>query len=120
MASMQAQNAASPGSIEYSVYVYFDPKKAKSKAPWEMKGITDNMEKAMAEAEQYYSTREFQKVEVKKKFFDEKNARTIDMTLKTYEGNLKREMGAITILAIGFVLSAVAFAGTYFLTMGAG
>lgn len=57
---------------------------------------------------------------MKKKFFDEKNARTIDMTLKTFEGNLKREMGAMTILAIGLVLSAVAFAGTYFLTMGAG
>lgn len=42
------------------------------------------------------------------------------MTLKTFEGNLKREMGAMTILAIGLVLSAVAFAGTYFLTMGAG
>lgn len=117
---MQAQSAESSAPIEYSVYVYFDPKKAKSKSPWEMKGITDNMEKAMAEAEQYYSTREFQKVEVKKKFFDEKNARTIDMTLKTFEGNLKRDMGAMTILAIGLVLSAVAFAATYFLTSGAG
>ena len=120
MASMQTQNAGTAGPIEYSVYVYFDPKQAKSKSPWEMKGITDNMEKAMAEAEKYYSTREFQKVEVKKKFFDEKNARTIDMTLKTFEGNLKRDMGAMTILAIGLALSAAGFAGAYFLGMGVG
>lgn len=61
MTSMQAQNASS-APIEYSVYVYFDPKKAKSKSPWEMKSITDNMDKAMKEAEQYYSTREFRKL----------------------------------------------------------
>ena len=120
MAIMQAQNPESSAPIEYSVYVYFDPKKAKSKSPWEMKDTTDNMEKAMAQAEEYYSSRQFQKVEVKKKFFDEKNSRTIDMTLKTFEGNLKREMGAMTILAIGAVLSALAFAGAFFLSSGAG
>ncbi|MAE51188.1 MAG: hypothetical protein CMH27_05210 [Micavibrio sp.] len=116
MSTGQMQDGA--GSIEYSVYVYFDPKKAKSKSPWEMKGITDNMDKAIAEAEKYYNTREFQKVEVKKKYFDVKNSRTIDMTLKTFEGNLKKEMGAYAILGIGVAISAAAFIAAYLVTSG--
>lgn len=103
-------------SIEYSVYVYHNPK-AKMQSPWEMKGVTNDMDKAMKTAEKFYNSREFQKVEVKKKFFDEKNQRTIDMTLKTFEGNMKKEMGAMTILAIGLVLCAAAFAAAYFMTL---
>lgn len=103
-------------AIEYSVYVYHDPKK-KAQSPWEMKDVTNDMDKAMKAAEQYYETREFQKVEVKKKYFDEKNQRTIDMTLKTLEGNIKKEMGAMMLLLIGIVLCGTAFAAAYFLTV---
>lgn len=103
-------------SIEYSVYVYHPPSK-KNKSQWEMKGITKDMDQAMKSAEKFYNSREYQKVEVKKKFFDEKNQRTIDMTLKTYEGNLKKEMGAMTMLAIALVLCGAAFAAAYFLTL---
>lgn len=103
-------------SIEYSVYVYHDPNK-NTKSPWEMKGVTNDMDKAMKSAENFYNSREFQKVEVKKKYFDEKNQRTIDMTLKTFEGNLKKEMGIMTLLAIALVLCGTAFAAAYFLTL---
>ncbi|MFP4313050.1 MAG: hypothetical protein ACLFR0_01875 [Alphaproteobacteria bacterium] len=102
-------------SIEYSIYVYHDPKK-KPEKPWEMKGVTPDMNVAMKKAEELNDSREFKKVEVKKKFYDEKNARTIDMTLKTFEGEKKKEMGAVTLLAIGLVLCAASFAAAYFLT----
>lgn len=82
-----------------------------------MKGITDNMEKAMSDAQSLHDSREYIKVEVKKKYFDQKNNRTVDMTLKVLEGNVKREMGVMTILAISFVCCGLAFAGAYFLTV---
>lgn len=103
-------------SIEYSVYVYHNPKK-NTKSPWEMKGVTSDMDQAMKSAEKFHNSREFTKVEVKKKYFDEKNQRIVDMTLKTFEGNLKKEMGAMMLLAIGLVLCAVSFAAAYFLTL---
>lgn len=117
MASLQAQ-AANSAAIEYCVYVYLDSRQAKSKSPWEMKGVTNNMDKAMADAENYHNSRQYKKVEVKKKYFDEKNARTIDMTLKTFEGNYKKEVGAVTLLGVGVGFSAIAFLGAYFLTLG--
>ena len=107
----------SAAQIEYSVYVYFDPKK-KAKSPWEMKSVSSDMGKALGEAEQYYNTRKFHKVEVKKKYVDEKNARTVDMTLKTFEGNLKKEIGLGTILGIAIGLSVFAFALAFFLSGG--
>ncbi len=117
MTAMQAKLGAST-SIEYSVYVYFDPKKAKkSNSPWEMKGVTDNMDRAMADAEKFHNSREFQKVEVKKKYFDEKNSRTVDMILKTFDGNFKKEMSALLILVLAILASGAAGGLAYFLTL---
>lgn len=111
---MSATQQAS-ASIEYSVYVYHAPTK-KQKSSWEMKGVTNDMDKALLSAQSFFDSKEFQKVEVKKKYFDEKNDRTIDMTLKTFQ-NTNKEMGAFTMLAISLILSGAAFAAAYFLTL---
>ncbi len=108
--------AAEAQGIEYSVYVYNDPHKSQGKTPWEMKTVTDNMDKAMSAAHQLHESRQYTKIEVKKKYFDQKNNRTVDMTLKVLEGNLKREISILTILFSCIALSAAAFAAAYFLT----
>lgn len=78
--------------IEYSVYIYHYPTGQSSggDAPkWEMTKTTDSMDQALKAAQSLFDSRRYQKVEVKKRFFDEKNKRNVDMTLKMFEGKAR-------------------------------
>ena len=102
-------------AIEYSVYVYHnDDKKKKGGKPWEMVSVTENMDKAFKSAEELIGSREYPKVEVKKKFFDEKNNRTVDITLKVLEGKVKKPIGVGTLTLIALICGAAAFALAFF------
>ena len=106
---------AAKQTIEYSVYVFHDAKSKKSKSTWEMVDVTPNMDKALNYAEELISKRAYPKVEVKKKFFDEKNNRTVDVTLKVLETKVKRALDTIEWLAIAVILGAAAFGAAFFL-----
>ena len=109
----QAQSAG----IEYTVYTFDMPTpKQKGENSWKKHATLDDMTKAMSEAETLLQTQKFQKIEVKKKFFDEKKNRTVDMTLKVFETSPKKDY-TILIVSILAILGAVgAFAACFFLT----
>lgn len=100
--------------IEYSVYVYHHPvNKKEGQNDWEMLDQTTNMDEAMKMAEGYQESGDYQKIEVKKKYFDEKNNRKIDMTLKVLENNPKQAIG----FGLWVALAAAAGIGAFGLTM---
>lgn len=114
----QAQAAASAG-IEYTVYTYDMPSpKQKGDSSWKKHATLDDMVKAMAEAENLYGTQKFQKIEVKKKFFDQKKNRVVDMTLKTYELKPKKDYTFVLVAVLAVLGGIGAFVASFFLTQG--
>lgn len=115
MATAASGQTASAG-IEYSIYTFDMPSgKQKGESKWQKHSTLDDMIKAMVEAQNLYDSEKYQKIEVKKKFFDQKKNRTVDMTLKVYERTQKKDYS--TIIAIGFALfcGIGAFAASFFL-----
>ncbi len=109
----QAQTAG----IEYTIYTFDMPKpKQKGDNSWKKHSTLDDMSKAMNEAENLLGTQKFQKIEVKKKFFDQKKNRTVDMTLKTFESKPKKDFSIIFLFLFGILASGGAFAASFFLT----
>src|SRR5690606_8168182 len=99
----QAQSAG----IEYTIYTFDMPvPKQKGENSWKKYATLEDMTKAMSEAESLLQTQKFQKIEVKKKFFDQKKNRTVDMTLKVFESSPKKDY-TILIVAILAVLGAL-------------
>jgi hypothetical protein len=109
-------NQATAG-IEYTIYTFDMPRpNQKGDNSWQKHAVLEDMSKAMNEAETLHATKKYQKVEVKKKFFDQKKNRVVDMTLKTYEVKPKKDF-TILIAIIMAVLGAVgAFAASFLLT----
>ncbi|HEU4839339.1 MAG TPA: hypothetical protein VFS88_08015 [Micavibrio sp.] len=109
----QAQSAG----IEYTIYTFDMPTpKQKGENSWKKHATLEDMTKAMSEAESLLQTQKFQKIEVKKKFFDQKKNRIVDMTLKVFETTPKKDY-TILIVSILAVLGALgAFAASFFLT----
>jgi len=111
----QAQAAAA--GIEYTIYTFDMPKpKQKGDNSWKKHTTTDDMSKAMAEAESLHGTQKFQKIEVKKKFFDQKKNRVVDMTLKTFEAKPKKDMTLVLVCLLAVLGGGGAFAASFFLT----
>lgn len=110
MANAAAQQADS--GIEYSVYTF-----EKGENSWQMAGMTNDMQKALASAEKMLESGKYEKIEVKQKYFDKKSNRVVDMSLKTMV--YKKKSGILPL--VGLVMLAVlagggAFAAAYFLT----
>lgn len=109
-------SATSSQSIEYAVYVFTNQGNQKQQPKWEKHMTCTDMHKAIDKAQSLHSSAKYQKIEVKKKFYDPKNARTIDMSIKTYERKAKSAgLNTATILLIGVGLAILAFCATYFL-----
>ncbi len=109
----QAQTA----QIEYTIYTFDMPApKQKGQNSWKKHVTMDDMSKAMVEAENLHQTQKYQKVEVKKKFFDQKKNRTVDMTLKIFESEPKKDYSTILLVLLGILGSGGAFAASFFLT----
>lgn len=111
----QAQTA----QIEYTIYT-FDMPKAKQKGDnsWKKHSCVDDMVRAMNEAETLHQTQKYQKIEVKKKFFDQKKNRTVDMTLKTFESKPKKDYNMLLLILLAVLGTGGAFAASFFLTKG--
>lgn len=71
---------------EYIIYTFDMPApRQKADTSWKRHGATADMSDAMAQAETLHHSRKFQKIEVKKKFFDEKKNRIVDHTFKVFQ-----------------------------------
>lgn len=103
--------------IEYTIYTFDMPApKQKSDNSWKKHSSLTDMGKAMEEAEQLLATQKFQKIEVKKKFFDAKKNRVVDMTLKVFETNPKKDFSILIAIGAAIIGGLAAFAATFFLT----
>lgn len=84
--SGQAIASQSIPEAEYSVYVYLFPEDIGSgHTDWEMRQVTGNINDAVTEAQKLFNTRNFKKVEVKKKYFDTRYSRVVDATCKVFQ-----------------------------------
>jgi hypothetical protein len=79
-------SAAKIGPIEYAIYT-FDLKKPNQKADmfWRRHIILSNAEEAISQAQALSQSHKFEKVEVKKKFFDPKQNRMVNVTMKVFQ-----------------------------------
>lgn len=105
--------------IEYTVLGYLHQKDIKDgEDSVEVLMKTANMDEAMQEAEDYLDGGDYAKMEVKKKFFDEKNNREVDMVLKVLEGKNKKETSVWVFAAMAVVAGLAAFGLAFFLGGG--
>lgn len=112
---VQAQAA----QIEYTIYTFDMPKtRQKGDNSWKKHASLDDMTKAISEAETLHNSQKFQKIEVKKKFFDQKKNRTVDMTLKVYESRPKKNYTVLFLILLAVLGTGGAFAASFFLTKG--
>jgi tRNA U38,U39,U40 pseudouridine synthase TruA len=108
---------AQAAQIEYTIYTFDMPTpKQKADNSWKKHATLDDMSRAMQEAENLHQTQKFQKVEVKKKFFDQKKNRIVDMTLKTFETKPKKDFTILIAAVAAILLGAGAFAASFFLS----
>lgn len=110
---------APAAQIEYTIYTFDMPvPKQKGENSWKKHSSLDDMSKAISEAESLHQTRKYQKIEVKKKFFDQKKNRTVDMTLKTFESKPKKDYTTVFLVLLAILGTGGAFALSFFLTKG--
>lgn len=108
---------AQAAQIEYTIYTFDMPKpNQKGDNSWKKHATLDDMSKAMTEAEGLHSSGQFHKIEVKKKFFDQKKNRAVDMTLKTFETNPKKDRTILIAAVLAILGGGGAFAVCFFLT----
>lgn len=107
---------------EYSVYVYRHPLHCEEdRNDWERKSTTVNIRKAMKYAEKFISSGDYQKVEVKKKYFDSRSNRNLEMTVKIYEGgSITKPLSAEALTAIAVLSMLVAFGAIVFVLANIG
>ncbi len=103
--------------IEYSIYTYDMPSPGqKGESKWQKHSTVDDMIKAMVQAQGLYDSEKFQKIEVKKKFFDQKKNRVVVMTLKVFERSPKKDNSTMIAIVFALVCGVGAFAASFFLT----
>ena len=108
---------APAAQIEYTIYTFDMPTpKQKGDNSWKKHATLEDMGKAMNEAENLHQTQKFQKIEVKKKFFDQKKNRVVDMTLKVFESSPKKDRTFLFAVIAAILGGLGAFGACFFLT----
>lgn len=102
--------------IDYTIYSTEMPGAGQSPGAAQAGEQTSDMDKALKNAEQLFSTGKFLKVEVKKKYTEEKTGRQIEITLKVFEGKVKKDRSVLILSIVAVLAGAGAFSGAYFLT----
>lgn len=87
-------------STEYAVYIFHrpSPKNDNEHPNWEKRHTTFSLRVATRKAENLISTQAYERVEIKKKFFDRRTARNVHKTLKIYKENKNRPVGMLAFL----------------------
>lgn len=111
-----ARESSKAANIEYTVYTFQRDSGAKGQERWQKQNSTSDMSQAMQQAESLFASGSFCKVEIKQKYTDPKNNRVVDMTLKIFEGKVKRSLGAGAMAGLAALGGVLAFGVTYFLT----
>lgn len=101
---------------EYSVYIFHRPFHNDNRADpcpkWERRHTTRTAEAAYRKAEKLFRTNEYDRVEIKKKFFDRRAKRRFDKTLKIYRETEDRLVGMfisfLLVLMAGCALTGMA------------
>jgi predicted transglutaminase-like protease len=109
---------AAAAQIEYSIYTFDMPVPGKEQSKWNKHNTLTDMDKAIGEAKELLGTKKFMKIEVKKKFVDEKTGRAVDMTLKTFELAPKKDFGVAIAVMVALLLGALAFGASFYFTQG--
>ncbi len=103
--------------IEYSVYTLLAvPPGQENKNEQEKHLTTEDMDAALKQAVLLVRSDKYQKVEVKKKYFEEKTGRTVEMTLRAFDAGEKKDWSIALFLLLALACGAGAFALTFFLT----
>ncbi len=108
---MQAQTAP----IEYTVYTFDLPSSPQQKGDtsWKRHFCSLDRELAISEAQSLLETRKFHKIEIKKKFFDQKQNRTIDMTMKVFKQKSSKNPQIIAAGGVIMLCAAILFASLF-------
>ncbi len=94
MASRRAWAKRRDPSVAYSIYIFHRPAHQNDNhITWEKRHTTSSMRVAYRKAEKLFNSNEYERVEIKKIFFDTKHARKIDKTLKIYKEGTNRPVG---------------------------
>lgn len=119
---MKQPQPASVGvsEIEFSVYVYHYPEDIEDKhTDWEKMAVTGDLADATDKAEILYNSREFKKVEIKKKYYDARYQRIMDKTHKVFQDKkrMSRRSGIMALFGFscfaGLAVVALPFIGTF-------
>lgn len=96
MASFRTRAKRKNPSVAYSVYIFHRPAHQNDNhITWEKRHTTWSQRVAYRKAEKLFKSQEYEKVEIKKVFFDAKAARKADKTLKIYRENTNRPVGML-------------------------
>jgi hypothetical protein len=115
MAQMAAASTAS--SAQYLIYTFDFPSEGqRAQSRWHRYAALADEELALAQAQILSDTNKYRRVEVKKKYFDSRRGRAIDLTLRVYEQGLERKratmlgfMAGIGAIAVGAALIIALF-----------
>ncbi len=114
---MATATQAPAAGIEYTIYTFDMPKAGqKGESKWQKHTTLDDMIKAMVEAQNLYDSEKYLKIEVKKKFFDQKKNRVVDMTLKVFERDAKKDYSTIIAIIFAVVCGVGAVAASFLFT----
>ena len=103
--------------IEYKIMTFAMPgAQKKSEIQWEEHETLSDMSAAMQKAQALIDGGKYHKVEVKKKFFDQKKNRSIDMSLQVLEAKIKKDFTIPLFLFLAIAAGAIAFVASFFLT----
>jgi len=112
-----SSNIATP---EFSIYVYHYPEDIEDgHTDWEKIADTLCVQDAVNQAQKLYDSREYKKIEIKKKFFDGKYGRVVDATYKVLQDkkSVSRRSGIFSLFGFsciaGLAVIALPFIGLF-------
>jgi hypothetical protein len=94
MANPKAARRRKNDSVEYSVYIFHRQAHLNDNhITWEKRHTTSNIHRAYKQAENLFNSDAYEKVEIKRKFFDARAKCRIDQTLKIFKHTPNRPVG---------------------------
>lgn len=104
--------------LEYAVYTYDRPLRKGGHGRWRRHDIKTDFADALGAAKKFFRTGDYVRVEIKRKFFDGRQNRYSDVTLKVFEAGSRRTAS----LALSLLFAATCAAAAYVVTvlLGAG
>lgn len=117
-----AQSALTSLSVpeaEYSVYVYrYADDIEEGRTDWEMKVMTQDLSHAMEQAQVMHDSRDYKKIEVKKRYFDHKYQCVLDVTYKVLQDKRRvgSRAGVLALLGISGITGITVFVLPFVMT----